>query len=413
MLVCSGYSQVGIGTTAPEGALDVKSSNSGVLVPRVALSSRLVALPVTNPQSGSLAEGTLVWNTATSGSSPNNVAPGFYFWNGSEWTAISAGSDKKWSLSGNSGTLPATEFIGTTDAAELKIKTSNTERFRVLANGQIIVNNTAAPAVTDQFSVYSTTNGVSGYSSGTGTASIFGEASGPSGRAVLGRSTNATGFGVFGRNLNPIGTGIIGAGNNFGGFYLNAGSGGAFAGTTTGVYAYYTSGVGQGILVQDAFAGQWNIGFYNGALYKIIGQGAVSTIVKDLENQDVVMHCTETPENLFEDYGTGQLITGKAHIIIDPILAKNIIVNEQKPLKVFVQLEGECNGVYVTNKTAQSFDVIELQGGTSNTKFSYSIVATRADETYISAAGETRIAKYGARFEKAPERQEVQSADKR
>ena len=39
------FSQVGIGTTNPEGALDVVSSNSGVIVPRVA-NVAAVAVPV-------------------------------------------------------------------------------------------------------------------------------------------------------------------------------------------------------------------------------------------------------------------------------------------------------------------------------------------------------------------------------
>ena len=57
-----------------------------------------------------------------------------------------------------------------------------------------------------------------------------------------------------------------------------------------------------------------------------------------------------------------------------------IKVDATHPLRVFVQLEGDCNGVFVTNKTANSFDVKELQNGTSNAKFTYRIVANRADE---------------------------------
>jgi hypothetical protein len=62
-------------------------------------------------------------------------------------------------------------------------------------------------------------------------------------------------------------------------------------------------------------------------------------------------------------------------------LARNIYISNDKPLKVFIQLEGDCKGVYVTNKTATGFDVIELQNGASNTPFSYQLVANRADAT--------------------------------
>jgi hypothetical protein len=46
-------------------------------------------------------------------------------------------------------------------------------------------------------------------------------------------------------------------------------------------------------------------------------------------------------------------------------------------MKVFVQVEGECNGVYVTNKTSTGFDVVELQGGSASIPFSYRVVCKR------------------------------------
>ncbi|HPS84007.1 MAG TPA: hypothetical protein PLA88_06810, partial [Bacteroidales bacterium] len=92
-----------------------------------------------------------------------------------------------------------------------------------------------------------------------------------------------------------------------------------------------------------------------------------------------IMFCTEAPEILFQDYGVGKLVNGRAHIELDPILVKNILVDAYHPLKVFIQLEGECNGVYVTNKTATGFDVVELNNGQSNVEFSWSIIANRAD----------------------------------
>ena len=58
----------------------------------------------------------------------------------------------------------------------------------------------------------------------------------------------------------------------------------------------------------------------------------------------------ESPEILFEDFGTASLNNGEAYIKIDPVLSKNIHVDSKHPLKVFIQLEGQCNGVYVTKK---------------------------------------------------------------
>ena len=81
----STFSQVGIGTITPaeSAQLDVSSSTKGFLPPRVALTATNIADPVTNP-----ATGLLVFNTATSGGSPINVAPGYYYWTGSAWYPV-------------------------------------------------------------------------------------------------------------------------------------------------------------------------------------------------------------------------------------------------------------------------------------------------------------------------------------
>jgi hypothetical protein len=115
-------------------------------------------------------------------------------------------------------------------------------------------------------------------------------------------------------------------------------------------------------------------------VYKILGFGTVNTLVQDNEGKERIMTAPEAPEALFQDYGIGNLVNGYAKIDIDPVLTKNIRVDETHPMKVFIQLEGDCKGVYVFNKTATSFEVKELQNGNSNVSFSYQIVAFRADE---------------------------------
>jgi hypothetical protein len=92
------------------------------------------------------------------------------------------------------------------------------------------------------------------------------------------------------------------------------------------------------------------------------------------------MFAPEAPEVLFEDYGVAKLINGVATVAIDPIFSNNITVSDQHPLKVFIQLEGDCNGVYVTDKTGTGFKVKELSNGTSNVSFSWHIVANRKDD---------------------------------
>jgi hypothetical protein len=163
--------------------------------------------------------------------------------------------------------------------------------------------------------------------------------------------------------------------------YLTAGTGGAFTGLSTGLFSYaVTSGTGQAIYTNlGGFITRVN--YYNGTTqYKINGSGSVSTIVKDTHGAQVTLHCPETPEIYFQDFGEGQLINGKAHINIDPTFSKNITVNNQHPLRAFIQLNGDCKGVYTTNETQTGFDVVELQGGQSNVKFHWTITANRADE---------------------------------
>jgi hypothetical protein len=58
-------------------------------------------------------------------------------------TSVSAWA---WALAGNSGTNPTTNFLGTTDAQPLVIRTNNTERLRVTATGNVGIGTTSPTA---------------------------------------------------------------------------------------------------------------------------------------------------------------------------------------------------------------------------------------------------------------------------
>jgi hypothetical protein len=96
LFVSTANAQTGIGTTSPNASakLDITSTNKGFLPPRVALTAANVFAPVTG-LSGTTelatAAGLLIYNTATSGTTPNNVVPGYYYWNGTAWIQISGG----------------------------------------------------------------------------------------------------------------------------------------------------------------------------------------------------------------------------------------------------------------------------------------------------------------------------------
>ena len=226
---------------------------------------------------------------------------------------------------------------------------------------------------------------------------------------AYGYSDNSTGYGVYGKSTNVSSSyGVVGNANNVGGNLAPAsGVGGAFTALNYGVSGIQTnSGLNTqtagGYFASDAGAATTLVDAYSvgNIHYKIWGTpiGTVSTTVPDLTGNQVTMHALETPEFYFQDYGQGQLVNGKAHINLDPILAKNVVINAQHPLRVFVQLEGDCNGVFVTNKTVTGFDVVELKGGTSNTTFQWSVTCNVAD-----AQIGNRLSKFSElRFEPGP-----------
>lgn len=275
----------------------------------------------------------------------------------------------------------------------------------------------------------STGYGVYGSNSSSGFG-VFG--SSITGIGVFGQSTDGTVPGMRALNQHLNGTGLLGSGNNLTTITLHGGGSGlAGNGFNLGTYSLATNaadgigvvGLGNGLtsfnnigggagvigvgnnfgviayagaiggpIVNNKWAGYFDyLGSTNGYAfiggragnidYGILSNGVKSTMVQDELGQNRIMYCTEAPEVLFQDVGTGQLVNGRVHIDLDPLLARNIYVGPEKPMKVFIQLEGDCKGVYVTNKTATGFDVVELNGGASNTSFSYQVIANRANAT--------------------------------
>lgn len=414
--------QVGVGTTTPNGALDVNSSTNGFVPPRVALTATNVQAPVLNPQGGVIPAGTIVWNTANAGVSPTNVAPGLYYWDGTRWVAF-AGSPGglDWSLTGNSGTTAGTNFLGTIDAQDIRFHTNATERARILSGGTVGVN---SPGTTfSQVTVVAagTNDGVAASNNDNIANAFWGRDAHATGTAIIGATNGlggiypTNGAGVAGSGVNSIG--IYGStgngapnnsahnGNHAGGFTLDTDNnpatnnssafaqlagkdeqsvpdiaapsrrilyGGYFiGGTASGGQSYSYVGL--------KYNHNNNATATGGTNYKVVGNGSNSTLVLDENREPRVLFSPEAPEILFQDFGTAKLVNGQAIVKLDPLLTRSIFVSEEHPLKVFIQLEGNCNGVYVTDKTAEGFKVKELNNGTSNVSFSWQIVASRAD----------------------------------
>lgn len=57
-------------------------------------------------------------------------------------SAVTTGSGAQWHLTGNSGTTPVTNFLGTTDAVDLTLFTNNTEKMRITSAGLVGIGTT-------------------------------------------------------------------------------------------------------------------------------------------------------------------------------------------------------------------------------------------------------------------------------
>lgn len=178
------------GTINANSVLELEATNKGLLLPRVALTSLTAAAPLSAHVAGMV-----VYNTATAGTAPNNVIPGYYYNNGSNWLRLAtmgdvvlaqaalsspsspagiavgqmlyntnassglpvgpvywdgtqwqpvAGND--WKTTGNAGTTGA-NFLGTTDSRSLRIRTNNVERMVVDSMGRVQLGTSTATIV--------------------------------------------------------------------------------------------------------------------------------------------------------------------------------------------------------------------------------------------------------------------------
>jgi hypothetical protein len=103
--------------------------------------------------------------------------------------------------------------------------------------------------------------------------------------------------------------------------------------------------------------------------------GTLAAVVKGPGNKKVGLYTMQSSENWIEDFGSGALTGGVATIRLEPHYARTL--SGRADYHVFLTPAGDCDGLYIANKTANSFEVRELRSGTSSVQFDYRIVGHR------------------------------------
>jgi hypothetical protein len=104
--------------------------------------------------------------------------------------------------------------------------------------------------------------------------------------------------------------------------------------------------------------------------------GPKSAAVQHPDGSHRLLYCMESPESWFEDFGEAKLVKGKAAVKIDKDFAS---VAKTDAYHVFLSPYGESNGLYVSRRNRNGFEVREQSGGRNTLTFSYRVVARRKD----------------------------------
>jgi hypothetical protein len=103
--------------------------------------------------------------------------------------------------------------------------------------------------------------------------------------------------------------------------------------------------------------------------------GSTGAVVKGHNNKKVGLYNVQSSENWIEDFGSGQLSGGLAVVRLEPHFAQT--VSGGANYHVFLTPAWDCEGLYVTNRTSNSFDFREINSGRSSVAFDYRIVVHR------------------------------------
>ena len=105
-----GIAQVKVGnnptTINSNSVLEIESTDKGLLLPRVALSATSSATPLSAHVAGMV-----VYNTATAGTAPNEVMPGYYYNDGAKWVRVADAAATPVNIYNANGTLTGNRTV--------------------------------------------------------------------------------------------------------------------------------------------------------------------------------------------------------------------------------------------------------------------------------------------------------------
>ncbi len=344
-------SQVGIGTTNPDAssALDIKSSNAGLLIPRINLSSTTDNITIPNP-----ANALLVYNLST----VSDIVPGFYYWD-TKWKKISSNSgstdDTHWKLDGNT-LATGTEFLGSRNYFPLIFKANNVQIAKFHPNGGI---NLGVNSVTHPDG--SIAIGQNANSSNQVGALALGFSSNASGY----RST-AIGYGATSSNNDAV---AIGFNSNVSGIYSAAiGFESRVAGQSAFALGYQTSASGY---LSSAIG---NNSSSTGAWSTAIGFGATSTqdnsivLGSSSNSNNKVGIGTNTPDERLHVAGSIKIVDGnqgKGKVLVSDATGKATWQNPNS-LKIYGEINKSTNQVLASGGSIDYGSNGEFQNVTLN-----------------------------------------------
>ena len=213
---------VGVNTTTPDASamLDVVSTTSGMLVPRMTMAQRdAITLPATS---------LLIYQS--------DNTPGFYYNSGTPaapvWVMIGGGAAGEWTDAG--------DYLHPNENTDAQVWEDNDIYgfyYSGLADNAGYFESTETSV--DNTGVYGACDNTSGYGfGGIFSGGYLGVAGLGDTLGVNGIVNNPKGYAIYGTNSDAVGTAIFGIGNGINGSYLTNGSGVAGSSNNVGVYGY-------------------------------------------------------------------------------------------------------------------------------------------------------------------------------